>query len=881
MRTAKQLIIFLSLCLAIWSCGGEGSSSKSSNGDAQAQSLLSQADEFILSLNQGLLLRNSDESQRTVWKTLLYNSKLALIRLSENSNNTDAIIYLHRTIELMLNERLLESDDASISTYINSLNQVVERLAAAQGLDLTKLQSLLFHTSFANGLTPFSSEASSAVWVMDKAMEASYATVGGYQNKSWLISPLFDLTQVSTLALRIRHTILINRNTGNFAADPFDRAKILKTAFKAKVSTDYTGEKAGTATWEDISLDPLPVSIDFHTITTPMIDLSKYAGKKITIAFLYDMDESLGRHYPMWQINQFDLFGSSTSFAQGPHKNTKIMLNEADLTFIYQHDFAEGLKDFTQVTESGKPFPLLAKTTPKNQKYMEWSNFTGKTAGVNWLISSVFDLKGVQNTALSLNQSINFAPNLDLTKVFAAEVGDLKAAAVTDLKWLPLEFASYPSGNNWTLVKSEWLLLPPSLQGKKIVIGLRHETKTGVFPNWGLYNFDLAATSSAQGAIPYANSIKWQAAANQGSSQSQIKYNTIYKHDFTSSGLEGFTHLTEDGESVAPTFVANNTNNTPPSYVQWTAFGTPPKAGTNWFVSPAIDLSGSKESLITVNHTINKTTVIKNTQLFASPAPEEGAEPSTPLKWLPLKFVKYPDGKSWDSVQSEWLKLPDSLQGKKIVIGFKYISTITPLESLANWRLYQLEIGTPDKISQINQVPTQLPTDTISVFQHDFSAGIEGFNLVTESGSTINPESKTNPNNGEVYIEWSAFAGKLQGVNWLMTPTVKLSSVQDAAIHINHSINFTPDKIDRTKIYAALVTGGSSGDSTLDWIALDFTNYPAGNVWDKVSSEWLQLPDALQGKDIVIGFRYEASDLKYPNWQLYNMEITGKSAGAN
>ena len=114
-------------------------------------------------------------------------------------------------------------------------------------------------------------EALSYVWNFDvkyACMKASaYIEPTNYESESWLISPVIDLTSESTAYLTFEH-----------ATNFFDNAQADATVWVKEESA---------ADWEQLTGVTYPSTQSWNFVDAGDIDISKYASKKIQIAFVY------------------------------------------------------------------------------------------------------------------------------------------------------------------------------------------------------------------------------------------------------------------------------------------------------------------------------------------------------------------------------------------------------------------------------------------------------------------------------------------------------------------------------------------------------------------------------------------------------------------
>lgn len=105
--------------------------------------------------------------------------------------------------------------------------------------------------------------------------------------ESWLVSPAFDFRKATAPVMTFEEAV--NKLGAGFT--------VADHCF-VKISTDYKGDVT-KATWEEIQLENRPVGTDWNFVNVGNIDLSKYVGNIVRIAFQYvSTDESA----PTWEF---------------------------------------------------------------------------------------------------------------------------------------------------------------------------------------------------------------------------------------------------------------------------------------------------------------------------------------------------------------------------------------------------------------------------------------------------------------------------------------------------------------------------------------------------------------------------------------------------
>ena len=106
-----------------------------------------------------------------------------------------------------------------------------------------------------------------------------------YNTESWLVSPVIDLSGVTSATLTFEHAV-------NYLAP--------QGSLFVMISTNYNGN-VNTATWNELNLSAWPEGSDFTFISTSA-NLSQYAGQQVTIAFKYT---STSAGAATWEIKNF------------------------------------------------------------------------------------------------------------------------------------------------------------------------------------------------------------------------------------------------------------------------------------------------------------------------------------------------------------------------------------------------------------------------------------------------------------------------------------------------------------------------------------------------------------------------------------------------
>ena len=299
-----------------YACGPADQPTKGAELDFSLTPILDQVDQILWEMAQkNLFIQLSTERQQQITQ-LMGEIKTALLRLQDGNNQLATYHLLSSYVDQLADFPFLERDQIVMTPFFQSLQELLGVFAKKHGINYQKRSWVLFSYQFSNGLAPFANFSTHVPWDTDFAIDRYFTSVTGQNNIALLVSPEFDLSEVNNPAFQITHSLRINRNTGKFPLDPFNRREIMEKVFTAYVAADFSSQNlqlnsAPWENWQKVSLGKLPSSFDFHTRSSGPIDLSEFAGKKVNIIFLFDHNASVyGRHFLTWQIEKFELLGN-------------------------------------------------------------------------------------------------------------------------------------------------------------------------------------------------------------------------------------------------------------------------------------------------------------------------------------------------------------------------------------------------------------------------------------------------------------------------------------------------------------------------------------------------------------------------------------------
>ena len=120
------------------------------------------------------------------------------------------------------------------------------------------------------------------------------------------------------------------------------------------------------------------------------------------------------------------------------------------------------------------------------------------------------------------------------------------------------------------------------------------------------------------------------------------------------------------------------------------------------------------------------------------------------------------------------------------------------------------------------------------------------------------------------YAEGNGYeSGQFANEDWLISPSIDLSSETDITFQINQAINYAAD----LSLLQILVATDYTGDhTTATWNEINLTTTPAGNNNDFILSEEYDF-NAYLGQTINIALKYESTDSDAARWRVDELAI--------
>lgn len=491
-------IIFSLLFIFIIACeSNKDNINKSINDNnpyqSEIQSLIKDTELLEDKMNRNIILRSATTRQRASLDEYLFSIKKYLFLLQERPGDYNTLKRLFNTKKELEKMPTQARDFEFFNSYFNEINQLILKLVQYQNKNISDLNWQVWNENFNSGIGLFTQFGAGDTWQVGNRNRQGYISARTRRDKAWLITPIIDLNTISNPAFNINHVVNIKQNE-NF---PIDRELINKECLKVFVSENYEFGNPENAIWDEIQMPRIPLVEDFNAYTTKRISLANYSNKKISLAFVLDLQSTdINGHGLLWQINELKLFGAQIT--PNPNQDSlDIVIARKDPTnYLYQHDFTNGYDDFVQLTQGENP-ALFDLTTRNDETYLQVNGFQNKSNGVNFLIGPQIKLTDLKYS-IRLKQAINFynspAQEKEYIKILIGIDNDYSLNTwedVNQIEWKELAFEKVPPGNAWTPVESEWLAL--EYQNTKIRFAFRYESGNGIseYPNWSLYTIDI------------------------------------------------------------------------------------------------------------------------------------------------------------------------------------------------------------------------------------------------------------------------------------------------------------------------------------------------------------------------------------------------------
>ncbi len=515
-KPVVKLLIVTLLAITMAACDNETSSS---NNDIKIIPELETTNEDIKELrneySRDLILKSADDRSRTLFIKNLNKLTAQLKFLSRFPNNKNQ---LDRTIEIISFLEYLplpRKDRARLEPILMRATQAVNKLAIERNVALDDSNTILFVYDFFNGIAPFTSfSTKDAQWekenrgAVDPLPYALGVSTPGNSNKAYLVSPSFNLKDVTSLKLTLRHVSVLGDGQSDFT-----RAIVKREAYKLLYSTNYSGGKTlcfdselrsrklcpdNAPVWKMAPLQN-PTGNNFNKVTTEPMDLSFLAGNEnVHFALLLDADNAMrqliGNRYLRWEVEEFKLQGSG--FLPKPEQlNTRIEtvfdyeFTDPELKPLIKENSVDAPKvPWRSGSHNGKLFAINEVRNTTNLTESEVANLIYPNIDLN-------ELNQDNDVFLTLNHTLNYLDGLDYStwdriKLFISRnySADIKSS---DATWneLNIENRRHPA-KSWRPLTAANIDLS-EYAGESISLMFRFQPEPGDLHTWQLNYFKL------------------------------------------------------------------------------------------------------------------------------------------------------------------------------------------------------------------------------------------------------------------------------------------------------------------------------------------------------------------------------------------------------
>lgn len=583
----------------------------------------------------------------------------------------------------------------------------------------------LLSTTFAGGKGDFSienkvtPEEMPEIWTTganyikataSKYMSDDQTTPTKFDAESWLISPSINLSSVTHATLTFEHAARY------FYSD--------KSGMTVLVS------ETGTGVWEQVTIPTYPEGTDWTFVSSGDINLDKYIGKQIQIAFKYISTTSTS---PTWEL-----------------KNVLVEAREAE-------DSGETPSEGTGKGTKDDPYDIAAAKSKQD----------GKAYWVKAYI--IGDVNGQV-----------LAEGAEFVKPFSSKTNILIAAAAGETNvdnCMPVQLPTGDVRNALNLNENE------SNLGKEVLL---YGTFEAYFRVAGVKNVSAASFDGGTTIIgkdpdateePKGNLVDKLDTTNPVNEVSLDFSDAIVDTDYEKTGWVNFAEV---GERLW-----QGKENSGEKCIQATAYGSTDASNVSWFVSPAVTVSNMAVKKVTFDcaaayYTAGATlevfflekngTTLNQTAINVSNIPGQGS--------TNYEFVK---GLTGDL---------SSFEGKTGFIGFKY----TGNKSAGATGTYQLDniiIGKEGSEPQPPVIETVKVTKD-QAYEESFASNIGKFTINNKTVPTEVPEIWKW--NSYKYMQASAYVSSTKtnyaSESWLVSPIIDLTSVTKATLVFDHLHQF-------------------------------------------------------------------------------------------
>jgi hypothetical protein len=294
----KLLSMMTFLLLTLFSCSDSGEVTISKPESQEVSSLRIEIQELETALADDLIMGSSTRDEVSNVKDYLLLIRVLSIRLNERPTDQMATTELFKILKKIESFPFTPRDAGLFENLIFRLRVTLAKYSGIQGMDLAGLEWGLYNFKFSKSLAPYKTIRTfenSPLWKFGSGGGHQFAKVEsrGVLADSWLFTPVLNLEKSEKHILVLTHTVR-NPEWENF---------------KVLISTDYDGKDPELSIWDEILVKPTRnvANNQWVNLVSKPIDLSKYAGKKIIVAFKFMANE---RSNSVWEILGLEIKGT-------------------------------------------------------------------------------------------------------------------------------------------------------------------------------------------------------------------------------------------------------------------------------------------------------------------------------------------------------------------------------------------------------------------------------------------------------------------------------------------------------------------------------------------------------------------------------------------
>ena len=277
------------------------------------------------------------------------------------------------------------------------------------------------------------------------------------------------------------------------------------------------------------------------------------------------------------------------------------------------------------------------------------------------------------------------------------------------------------------------------------------------------------------------------------------------------------------------------------------------KAAESWLVSPTINLEGVNGATLKFTQTINKYfgTIENEATLWIK---EEGGD----WKQVEIAYPAIKSGSNWSDAEEQTIDLKDYV-GKKIKVGFKYVSTE---DAAGTWEIEGFSVTRVNTGDEVVTLP----------YEEGFENG-QGLFIIDDVNLSDGLSYVWKHDSEFGYMKASAFVGENKSSeSWLVSPIIDLTNISEATLTFTQTINkYFGNVEDEATLWIKSVDG--------EWqqVTISYPEITSGN-WSDAEEQVIDLKDYV-GKKIQVGFKYVSTEESAGTWEIEDFSVTGTTSG--